>query len=293
MAGLISKTVTLNNGVNMPILGLGTYRIKGDAVKPVVDFALRHGYRSIDSAAFYRNEEGIGESVNRVLPVLGLKREDIFITTKLPPTHQGTEKCQEMFNTSLKNLNTPYIDLYLIHWPGAAGINTTQSELVSSLRRESWLKMEQLYKEGAVRAIGVSNYTIKHLEELFSYCTVKPAVNQVECHPHLTQKELLDYCKLHGIHLQAYSSLGTSTTTELLDDKVVNEVAKKLNKTPAQVLLRWAIQQGIGVIPKASNLDHVKANHQVWDFSLSDEDVKLLNNLKASQRYCWDPNTVS
>ncbi|XP_076174137.1 uncharacterized protein LOC143150032 [Ptiloglossa arizonensis] len=286
------QNVHLSSGYVMPFVGFGTYRIQGkNIIYRVVDESLKAGFRSIDTAVVYRNEEDIGFALKSLLPKYRLQREDIFITTKLSPSENGNpEGIEHSVQRSLKALNTVYIDLYLIHWPGATRIpeNSTNNQ---NLRAKTWDKLVHLKKQGFIRSLGVSNYTINHLEELLRDCKgVPPVVNQVECHPHYRQEELIKYCKKHGIHVQAYSSLGTSNNTDLLRDPVVTLLASQVNVSPAQILLKWALQQGISVIPKAVKKEHIKDNIQL-DFIIDDENMKVLSSL-PQYKYAWDPSNV-
>ncbi|KAM9302420.1 glyoxal reductase-like [Gastrophryne carolinensis] len=285
----MQQTVTLNNGVDMPLLGLGTFRLRGlENVTVAVDAALGCGYRSFDTASVYRNEAALGQALRQLLPKYGLSRADIFITTKLAPADMG-EGAREACLESLSELGCDYFDLYLIHWPGKQGWRSDDARNPEA-RRQSWKAMEELYEAGIIRALGVSNYTTAHLTELLGWCSVKPAVLQVEFHPRLPQPELLDWCSKNKIHLQAYSSLGCGN---LLKDDHVNKVADIHGRTPSQVLLRWALRQGVGVIPKASSPERVKENTRVWDFEMSDEEAEMLKGDGSEQRYCWDPSGVA
>lgn len=258
-----------------------------------LDCALKCGYRAIDTASVYRNEKDIGDSIEQLLPKYGLKREDLFITSKLGPKDQGADACRACFVRSLGDLGLDYLDLYLIHWPGVQG-HKLDDPRNAELRMHSWRTMEQLHLEGKIKNIGVSNYTKRHLEELLSKCEIKPAVLQIEHHPYLNQTELVELCREHGIHFQAYSSLGTSAAdNQLLSDPVVASIASLTGRSPAQVLLRWSVQQGIGVIPKSTNPDHIQANIDIFDFELSKDQMAELSSLHTDVHLCWDPNTVT
>ncbi|XP_045168314.2 glyoxal reductase-like [Mercenaria mercenaria] len=278
----------------MPIIGLGTFKLRGrDLVFQTLEAALAAGYRSIDTAAVYRNEGDIGESLKVLLPKFSLQREDLFITSKLGPKDQGAGKCRQACLKSLENMQTDYFDLYLIHWPGTQGKKPEDQSNIQH-RQESWKDLEDLQKEGKLRAIGISNYEQRHLEELLSYSSIPPAVLQIEHHPHLVQTSLVSYCKQHNIHFQAYSSLGTtSDDNKLLKDPTVVTIAESYKRTPAQILLRWAVQQDIGVIPKSTNPVHIKENIDIFSFSLSDSDMDKLSNLDSQHHYCWNPASVT
>ncbi|XP_071449423.1 glyoxal reductase-like [Hetaerina americana] len=284
--------VSLNTGRVMPIIGFGTFQIVGKGlIYRVIDAALASGYRSFDTAAVYGNEEDIGQALKELLPKYGLTRDDIFLTSKLAPNDHGKNSAERAARKSLSHLGVTYLDMYLVHWPGVAGIPMESSHNLK-LRTETWNALSELYEKGILRGIGVSNYTVKHLEELFAHCKIKPAVNQVEFHPHFQQKELLKFCTTHGIHLQAYSSLGGSYNHSLVDDPVVTSIARKLGKGSAQVLLRWAVQQGVGVIPKSVTPNRIAENIKL-NFSLSEEDMTALGSIKKVEKYAWNPARVA
>jgi len=268
----INTKVELNNGIKIPQLGLGVYKSPpGKETEQAVLEALEAGYRHIDTAAYYRNEKDVGNAVKKS----GVPREDIFITTKLRnEDHGDVEKALE---TSLKNLGMDYVDLYLVHWP------------VEKLRGKTWKQMIKLYDAGKCKAIGVSNYTISHLRELISETNTLPAVNQVEFHPYLYQKELLDYCIEEDVQVEAYSPL---TRGEKLADPKLVEIAKKYNKTPAQILIRWSLQHDLVVLPKSITKERIKQNSDVFNFSISSEDMEKLNNFNENLHTCWDPTSV-
>ncbi|XP_013874486.1 glyoxal reductase [Austrofundulus limnaeus] len=284
-----SPSVVLNSGHRMPVLGLGTYKLCGyEEVFRAVDAALAAGYRSFDSATVYRNEADLGRALRELLPKYGLTREDVFITSKLSPKDQG-EKAMAGALQSLSQLDLGYIDLYLIHWPGSQGLPVSDQHNPGN-RAQSWVTLEELHGQGKLRSIGVSNYTTAHMRELMQSCKVPPAVLQVEFHPQLCQSELRSLCKEYGVCFQAYSSLGKG---ELLNEPLVNEVAKNCGRTPAQVLLRWAVQQGVPVLPKSSSPDRIQKNREIFDFTLSDTDMDRLSALDRGSRFCWDPSEVA
>lgn len=273
----------------MPLLGLGTYKLRGaEDVYRAVDASLACGYRAFDSAAVYQNEADLGRALRELLPKHGLTREDVFITSKLGPKDQG-EKAMEGALHSLSQLDLGYIDLYLIHWPGTQGLVVGDQRNPGN-RAKSWATLEELHAQGKLKAIGVSNYTPAHMRELMQSCKIPPALLQVEFHPRLCQTELRSVCEEYGVCFQAYSSLGKG---ELVTDPVVMEVAKNCERTPAQVLLCWAVQQGVPVLPKSSHPDRIKDNARVFDFTLSDTDMKKLSALDCGHRYCWDPSEVA
>lgn len=270
----IETRVKLNDGIEMPIFGLGTFQTRsGRETKDAVLYALKAGYRLIDTAAAYGNEEDVGEAVRQS----GISREEIFITTKLWNTDHGFDRALSAFDKSRKKLGLTYVDLYLIHWPEGG------------LRNETWKALEKLLKDGKCRAIGVSNYTIRHLKELLINLPTIPAVNQVEFHPYLYQKELLEFCREHKIQLEAYSPL---TKGRKLTDPGLVRIAEKYSKTSAQILIRWVLQKGVAVIPKSSRKERIEENARVFDFEISPEDMKTLDSFNEDYRTSWDPTDV-
>ncbi|XP_065156428.1 uncharacterized protein [Atheta coriaria] len=288
------KVFRLISGDYMPLIGYGTFRVRGRAlIYEVLDYALEAGYRLIDTAVVYGNEEDIGEALTTLLPKYNLNREDIFITSKLPPNLYGNfEKILDVVQSSLIKLKVQYLDLYLIHWPGQQG-KSPQQEDNSIIRSQTWQALIEAKNRGWVRNIGVSNYTVQHMTELLlNNHGVMPVVNQVEWHPLYYQQELLNLCHDNGILLQAYCSLGgTSDSHVLLNDPNVQRVTKNLYKTPAQVLLAWALQQGVGIIPKSLRKEHIIANFNL-DFKIPEQDLKILNHL-PQKKFAWDPTIVS
>lgn len=267
----LQTTFKLNNGIEIPALGLGTYLSKpGEQTYDAVLFALQHGYRHIDTAAFYKNETNVGKALRDS----GLTREEVFITTKLWNDDQGYDKALAAFEKSLKNLDSDYIDLYLVHWP------------LKAHRKESWKALERIYDEKLVRSIGVSNYTINHINELLGYANYVPAVNQVEFSPFLYQKDLQEHCELNGILIQAYTPL--TRGKRLKDDRLV-EIASKYNKTTAQILIRWALEVHIIVLPKSVKSERIIENADIYDFEFADDDLRILNSMNENYRTSWDP----
>lgn len=262
----------LNNGVEMPALGLGTYKLVGELAYAPVRMALDCGYRHIDTASFYENEEAVG----RALRESDVPREEVFITSKVWNTEQGFDETLRAFERTLARLGTDHLDLYLVHWP------------VTGKRIQTYRALERLYEDGRVRAIGVSNYTVRHLQELFEVCRVQPAVNQVEMSPFLYQKELLEHCQAHDVLVTAHSPFGRG---KLLHDAVLSEVGKGHGKTPAQVILRWCLQKGMAVIPRSSDLSHIRENADIFDYSLSREDMAKLDMLHCGLRTTTDPDS--
>ena len=266
----LNTKITLNNDVQIPLLGLGTWKIDDSKVEETILSALNIGYRHIDTAATYQNEIGIGKALVKS----GVVREDVFITTKLWNSDHGYKKAIAACDKSLQNLKLSYVDLYLIHWP------------VAGLFIETWSAMEELLASGKCRAIGVSNFTISHLEALMKESTTVPAVNQVEFSPYLYQKELLDFCKSKGIQMEAYSPL---TRGNKLANPKLAEIAVKYGKSAAQILIRWSLQTGLVVIPKASSQTHLQDNADVFDFEIDIEDMQALNSFNEDLHICWNP----
>ena len=269
----INSTIELNNGIRMPILGLGTAALFGKPAYQSAVWALELGYKMIDTASMYGNERNVGKAIQES----GIPRDELFITTKVWETDQGYDNTMVALEKSLKKLKLTYIDLYLIHWPR------------SNLRNETWKALEKILEEGKARAIGVSNYAIRHLEELFETSSTLPAVNQVEFTPFLYQKELLNICKKNKIVVEAYSSL---TRGQKFENSVLKSICQKCNKFPAQILIRWGLQHGIIQIPRSRSQQHIQENAEVFDFTLKDEDMKQLDNLNEDFRLTEDPNTI-
>lgn len=253
-----------------------------------------------DTATVYKNEEVIGNIITdeSFLKELNITREDIFITTKVAPRDQGRGKCRDGVLLSMKKLCVDYLDMVLIHWPGVEGVDQKSSKNLL-LRNESWLDLQELVREGKIRSIGVSNYTRDHLEELLDSCNIKPVVNQVEFHPFLYQKDLLEFCRSKDVVLQAYSSLGTGKFSEtLMSQEILKEIAS--TKDPydikevsvAQVLLKWAIKHGVPVIPKTSSVDRLKENFDLFSFDLTDEDMVTIDDLNQNKHFAWNPHNI-
>ncbi|WP_391560778.1 aldo/keto reductase [Robertmurraya sp.] len=272
----LQETTTLNNGVNMPWFGLGVFKVEdGPELVHAIKTAIRHGYRSIDTASIYGNEAGVGEGIREGMKEGGITREDLFITSKVWNSDLGYESTILAYEESLKKLGLEYLDLYLIHWP------------VEGKYKEAWRALETIYNEGKVKAIGVSNFQIHHLEELLNVASVIPVINQVEYHPRLTQVELKAFCQQHHIQLEAWSPLMQG---ELLDHPVLKEIAKTYGKTVAQVILKWDLQNGVVTIPKSTKTHRIIENASLFDFVLSEEDMKRINELNQNKRVGPDPD---
>ncbi|WP_173225188.1 aldo/keto reductase [Kroppenstedtia pulmonis] len=256
----------------MPWFGLGVYKAEeGDEVIQSVQHAIRHGYRSIDTASFYGNEEGVGIGIRQS----GIPREDIFVTTKVWNDDQGYDSTLNAFEESRRHLGLDTVDLYLIHWP------------VSGKYIETWRALEHLYEKGLVRAIGVCNFQIHHLKDLMANAKIVPAVNQVEYHPRLTQKELHRFCRENGIQLEAWSPLMRG---EILKEETLVKIAANHGKTPAQVILRWDLQHGVVTIPKSVRPERIEQNADIFDFELSQEEMEKIDALNQNHRIGPDPD---
>jgi len=272
----LQDTVTLHNNVKMPWLGLGVFKVEeGPDLEQAVITAIKHGYRSIDTAAIYGNEEGVGRAIHQALQETGLKREDVFVTSKVWNADLGYESTIAAYETSLQKLGLDYLDLYLIHWP------------VQGKYNDAWRALEQLYKDGRVKAIGVSNFQIHHLEDVLKHAEIKPMVNQVEYHPRLTQKALQAFCKEQGIQLEAWSPLMQG---QLLDNPVIKEIATRHNKSIAQIIIRWDLQNGVVTIPKSIKEQRIVENADVFQFELTADEMKQIDALNEDLRVGPDPD---
>ncbi len=272
----LQDTTTLQNGVKMPWFGLGVFKVEeGPELVNAVKTAIKNGYRNIDTAAIYENETGVGEGIKEGMKAAGISRNELFITSKVWNADLGFESTLKAFQTSLNKLDLDYLDLYLIHWP------------VAEKYKDAWRALETLYKAGKVKAIGVSNFQIHHLEDLLKVAEIKPMINQVELHPRLTQKELLSYCLKNNIQLEAWSPLMQGQILELPELK---KIAEKYNKTVAQIILRWDLQNGIVVIPKSTKEHRIIENADVFDFTLSDVDMAAIDALDQHHRVGPDPD---
>ena len=271
----MNDAAVLNNGVKMPWLGFGVYQMRdGAEVEESVGAAIETGYRSIDTAAAYNNERGVG----RALAESGISRNDIFLTTKVWNSNQGYDSALRAFDESLERLGTDYVDLYLIHWP------------VKGRFVQTWRALERIYAEKRARTIGVSNFHIHHLEELLGESEIVPAVNQVEFHPFLLQSDLRAFCRERSIQYEAWSPLMQGTA---LRDKTVRKIAKKYGKSAAQIIIRWDIQHEVVTIPKSVHSERIEENSRVFDFEISNEDMVRLDGLDAGKRIGPDPDNFN
>ena len=271
------ETVQFYNGRTMPKIGLGTYRVKdSDECRESVKHAIEQGYRSIDTAMIYGNEETVGQGIKEGLKSTGLSREDLFITSKLWLTDFGRQNVEDAYRQSVAKLGLDYLDLYLMHWPG-----TNEAVMI-----DTWRGMEDLYKQSQVKNIGVSNFTPEHFEALLAQVSIKPVINQVEFHPYLTQNKLRKYLEAQNIIMESWSPLMNS---QILHDEVINEVANEVEKTPAQVVIRWNIQHDVVVIPKSVTPHRIEENLDVWNFELSDNQMERIDQLNQDKRIGPNP----
>lgn len=269
----ITTTLQSNQSTSVPQLGLGVWKSRPKECLEAVKSALSLGYRHIDTAAIYGNEADVGTAIKES----GVNRSDIFLVTKLWNADQGYDTALRAIDVSLKKLGTDYVDMYLIHFP------------VSGKRNDSWKALEKIKTEGKAKSIGVSNFMVPHLEELLKETGTVPAMNQVEYHPFLQDTKLKEYCIQKGILLEAYSPLAHG---QKLEDARITELAKRYQKSNAQILIRWSLQAGHVVIPKSKNPDRIRENADVFDFVLSDADMIEISTWNEDFRTCWDPTTV-
>ena len=268
--------ITLNNGVTIPQLGFGVFQIPPEQTKEATALALQVGYRHIDTAEMYRNEAGVGEAVRES----GIDRSEIFVTSKLNNCAHAYDDALAAFGQTVKTLDIGYVDLFLVHWPLA-----TVSDYV-----ETWKAMEEIYRSGRVRAVGVSNFQTHHLNRLASECTVVPAANQIEVHPYLTNEAVRAYDTEHGIATEAWSPIAQG---RVLDDPTIVAIAERVGRTAAQVTLRWHLQRGDIVFPKSVTEARVRENFELFDFELTDDDIAAISALNKDERTGPDPDTFA
>jgi len=271
----LKGTVQLANGVEMPYFGLGVFKTEeGTEVENSVKWAIESGYRHIDTAAIYKNEKGVGNAVK----ASNVPRNELFITTKAWNDNQRNDTVMEGFEHSLELLQTSYVDLYLIHWPVVGKYNAT------------WKVMEEIYRSGRARAIGVSNFLQHHLEDLFKIAEIKPMVNQVECHPYLVQQSLIDFCQSHKIVFEAWSPIMRGAVNNI---PLMQELSEKYKKTPVQITLRWDLEKGIVTIPKSVHKERIITNADIFDFKLTSDDIERIDALSKDQRFGAHPDTFT
>lgn len=267
------------NGNQMPMLGLGTFRVENDdTCKEAVKHAIESGYRSIDTAKVYGNEEQVGQGIKEGLESTGLNREDIFVTSKLFFEDFGRKNVAQAYETSIQKLGLDYLDLYLVHWPG-----TNEAIMI-----DTWKGMEDLYKDNKVKNIGVSNFNPDHFEALLAQVSIKPVINQVEFHPYFTQEKLRKYLEAQNIYMESWSPF---MNAQILNDETLNEIGKEVNKSAAQVIIKWNMQHNVIVIPKSVTSSRIEENIDVFDFELSAEQMKRIDDLNKDQRIGPDPDT--
>ena len=262
----------LNNGVEMPYFGLGVFQTRdGAEVKNAIHYALEAGYRHIDTAAIYNNERGVGEAIREST----IDRKDIFVTSKVWNSEQRADNTLKAFDATMERLGLDYLDLYLIHWP------------VVGKYKNTWKILEQLYREGRVNAIGVSNFLVHHLKDLLTEAEIVPMVNQVEFHPWLVQQELTDFCKENKIQFEAWSPLMQGHVVNVPE---IKEIARNYGKTPVQLVLRWNLQKDVITIPKSVKKERIISNAEIFDFEISGDDMKKIDNLDRNKRFGAHPD---
>lgn len=267
----MNKTYKLNNGVQIPAVGFGTYKAADGKSADIIKEAIGSGYRYFDTASFYGTEIYLAEAIRQS----GLPRKEFFIASKLWKTEMGYENARDAFRRTLENLDTDYLDLYLIHWP----LPEPGYENWKELDRETWRALEELYAEGKIRAIGLSNFLPHHIENILAECTVRPAVDQIEYHPGYSQEAAVQYCKEKGILVQAWSPIGRS---RVLEDPLVCELAAKYRVSPAQICLKFAVQRGVVPLPKSSSPERMKQNMDLFSFEMDQEDIWRLATMPQS-----------
>lgn len=275
MIDSLNDRITLNNGTKMPGLGLGVYQIPDEDTSKIVADGIKAGYRLIDTAQIYGNEAGTGKGIKKGLAETGLDREDLFVTSKVWNDHLTYDQTIAEFNNSLDKLGLDYLDLYLIHWPGDNSF------------KDSYQALEDLYKAGKIKAIGVSNFEIHHLKELAEFADITPVLNQVESHPRMSQNELREYAAKNDIKIQAWSPLMQG---KILKDEILQKIADKHKKSVAQVILRWDIQRDVMLVVKSVRSERMASNADVFDFSLDEEDMKTINDMNQDLRVGPDPD---
>ena len=278
----LTDTFKLNNGRKIPCIGYGTFQTPdGKSVEDGVKEALKIGYRHIDTAYFYQNEKGVGKAIRES----GVKREDIFVTSKLWNSDRGYESAKAAFEKTMDNLGLEYLDLFLIHWPAIK----KQFDNAEEINAETWKAFEEIYETGRVKAIGLSNFLPHHIDKLMKTAKIKPMVNQIEFHPGFAQIETAKYCLENDIVVEAWSPLGRK---EVLENETLVELAKKYNKSTAQICIRWVLQHDILPLPKSVTPNRILENSQVFDFEISEDDMKTIDNIPCCGGQCANPDDV-
>lgn len=278
----LTDTFKLNNGIDIPCIGYGTFQTPdGKSVEDGVKEALKIGYRHIDTAYFYQNEKGVGKAIRES----GVKREDIFVTSKLWNSDRGYESSKAAFEKTMDNLGLEYLDLFLIHWPAIK----KQFDNAEEINANTWKAFEEIYETGRVKAIGLSNFLPHHIDELMKTAKIKPMVNQIEFHPGFAQIETAKYCLENDIVVEAWSPLGRK---EVLENETLVELAKKYNKSTAQICIRWVLQHDILPLPKSVTPSRILENSQVFDFEISEDDMKTIDNIPCCGGQCANPDDV-
>jgi len=276
---MLKNAIKMNNGIFIPQIGYGTYQIMDPAViGKCVQWAWESGYRHIDTATFYKNEKAIGEALRK----LSIPREEIFITSKIWIDDLSYDGAKRSIDGSLKRMQLDYIDLMLMHWPGADSVDN---------RNGCWQAMEEYVVSGKVKSIGVSNFLPRHLDSLLASCRIKPAVNQIEVNPLFFDHATIDYCKQHGILIEAYTPFAKGSQL-LMEHPKLLEVAKAHDKTVGQVILRWLIQLGMVVLPKSETKERIFKNYHVRDFDLSEDEMKVISGMNQNKKTTWNPEVV-
>ncbi|KAL9643821.1 hypothetical protein ABK040_013235 [Willaertia magna] len=305
----VNSTITLNDGTKMPLIGLGTWRSEPQLVIEAIKTAIRSGYRHLDCAELYGNEKEIGQALQEIFKEGTVKREDLWITSKLWNTHKRAQHVRPALEKTLKDLQINYLDQYLIHWPISFQFQTIELDDYKNIvpkdensgmvkldfvpLRETWKEMEKLVEDGLVKSIGVSNFSVTDVMNLLAEdIKIKPSVNQIEINPYFPNTRLIETLKkkeFGGIISVAYCPLGHGGETSPLHDNIVKEIAQKYNKSPAQIIIRWGLQRGYVILPKSTTESRIKENINVYDFNLSDEDVKQITDLGKVRRRAVDP----
>nr|WP_302585307.1 aldo/keto reductase [uncultured Schaedlerella sp.] len=281
----VSDNLTLHNGVKIPGLGFGVWQISPLHTAKCVRTAIKAGYRNIDTAEGYMNEKGVGEGVRQAMEEYGRKREEIFVSTKLWNSHRGYDKAMKAFEVSLKKLGLEYLDLYLIHWPAVSRWHDDWREINWS----TWKAFEELYRDGRIKAIGVSNFLAHHVQALTEDSDIKPMVNQIEYHVGFGQIKSTEYCQANGIVVEAWSPLGSGG---VLRNGELNQIAGKYGKSAAQICIRWLLQKNIVPLPKSTHEKYIMENADVFDFSISEEDMTAIDRIPYCGGMMFDPDSA-